>query len=292
MKSMTGHGQASWAGDAVAIDVQMRSVNNRFLKVAAHLPDVLEGMGPVIEEALRKHIERGTVHVDVQVRHAVSRDLPVVNEELLQIYYDQLRAAAKRLGMKDAVSLETLLALPGVLDSPDPGAHAEELNKRVLSLVEAAAKELCDMRRREGERTARELGRLLTGLEKDLKKVRKLAPRVPQAHQERMLTRINSLLAPGLPPLEPESLARELATFADRCDISEEMQRLESHLTELRKLIAAEGEAGKKLDFLSQELLRETNTIGSKANDAEIASLVISMKCVIEKIKEQIQNIE
>lgn len=292
MNSMTGHGQASWSSKSVAIDVQIRSVNNRFLKVVTHLPEKLETLAPDLEEALRKHLDRGTVHLDVHLRQAVGKDTPLINEQVLGLYYQQLRDAMRKLGMKAEPSWEALLALPGVLDSSEAGTHAEALAERVFAVVDEAAKQLCAMRRREGERTGKEITRLLGNIEKSVKQVRKLAPQVPAAHQERMLARLNGLLAPGQTPLGTAELARELAMYADRCDISEEMQRLESHLAEFRTLMRATGEAGRKLDFLSQELLRETNTIGSKANDAEIANLVIAMKCEIEKIKEQVQNIE
>lgn len=292
MNSMTGHGQASWSSKGLAIDVQIRSVNNRFLKVVTHLPEELETLAPDLEDGLRKHIDRGTVHIDVHVRQAVGKDTPLINEEVLGLYYRQLRESMRKLGMKTEPTWEALLALPGVLDAPDGPSGAEALAPRVLALVDEAAKQLCAMRRREGERTGREIGRLLVNIEKSVKQVRKLAPRVPVAHQERMLARLNGLLPAGQAPLGTAELARELALYADRCDISEEMQRLESHLVEFRALMRSAGEAGRKLDFLSQELLRETNTIGSKANDAEIANLVIAMKSEIEKIKEQVQNIE
>jgi uncharacterized protein (TIGR00255 family) len=115
---------------------------------------------------------------------------------------------------------------------------------------------------------------------------------VPENHRKRLLERLNAALAPEAVPVTPADLARELAVYCDRCDISEELQRLESHLREFQDLLQAKGEAGKKLDFLTQELLREANTIGSKANDAEIAKLVIEMKSEIEKLKEQVQNVE
>ncbi len=293
MNSMTGYGQASWSGPSVAVDVAIRSVNNRFLKVVTHLPEDLDTLGPEIEEMLRRHLDRGTVHVDVHVRETTGRSAVVLNEARLGEYMKQLRGALKRVGVKEEPSLQTLLSLPGVLDTPGEDADTKELGPRVLKLIDQAARQLCAMRKREGDRTRKEMERLLANLDRCVQEVRKLAPQVPVEHQKRMLTRINELLAAGGgPAVTVNDLSRELAVWADRCDISEEMQRLESHLEEFRALLRKTGEAGKKLDFLTQELLREANTIGSKANDARISNHVIDMKCDIEKLKEQVQNVE
>lgn len=292
MNSMTGYGQASWSSKTLAVDVVVRSVNNRFLKVVTHMPEELDPIVPEIEAALRAHIDRGTVHVEVHVSGSAAQAVPEINVARLAAWQKQLRAAARKLGLKEDPTLGSLLTLPGVLETPDTGAAIGTLGPRVLKLVEAAARQLDEMRRKEGERTAVEMERLLAGLEASVRSVRGLAARVPEAHARRMLERINAVLAPGAVPVTPADLARELAVYADRCDISEELQRLESHLHEFRRLLRAEGEAGKKLDFLSQELLREANTVGSKANDAEIARLVIAMKSDIEKLKEQVQNVE
>ncbi len=292
MNSMTGYGQASWSGKSLAIDVVVRSVNNRFLKVVTHMPEDLEPIAAQVEETLRKHVDRGTVHVEVHVHGSAARALPEINEERLAAWCKKLRAVLKKAGIKEEPGLQALLSLPGVLDAPENGADAAELGPRVLKLVDAAAKKLAEMRRGEGARTGKEMTRLADALEAAVTQVRLLAPRVPAAHRDRMLERINALLAPGSLPVAPADLARELAIWADRCDISEELQRLGSHLHQLRALLKSSGEAGKKLDFLTQELLRETNTIGSKANDAEIAQIVIDMKSEIEKLKEQVQNVE
>lgn len=293
MRSMTGYGQAHWEDARVTVDAEVRTVNHRFFKLVSRLPDGLTLFESQIEELVRAHLSRGVVEVDVKLKERERHPEVSINKTLLKNYARTLRELSAGLKLKNGVDLTLLLGLPGVLAvEEDSSGRARALWPKIRGVVEEAVEEAARMRAREGKRLVATLEGLLKLIGDLLETVKKRAPLVPVEYKERLAARIETLLGGKSAGVEPPDLARELAVFADRCDISEEIQRLSSHLVEFRRAFKAEGDVGKQLDFLTQEMVREANTMGSKANDAEITRCVIAVKAEVERIKEQVQNVE
>jgi uncharacterized protein (TIGR00255 family) len=291
---MTGFGRAEASAAGYRIAVEISSVNSRKgLDLSVSLPRELEAGELAVRELLGKSVERGRVGVrakmDRREKGAKTAHLPV-RKEVAAAYHKELRKLAREVGCSDEVSLEFLLGLPGVLEtSADPDLEAQ-LQK---ALLEAAGKALADFirhRAREGDFLAKDLRKRLDGMAKTVRQIDKLRPKIVAAHREALHKRIQEA---GIEiPVDDERLAREVAFFADRSEIAEEIKRLEAHFAETGRVLQSEDAAGRTLDFLVQEMGREINTIGSKANALEIAQMVIALKSELEKIREQVQNLE
>lgn len=292
MRSMTGHGQARSHDAKDAVEVEVRSVNHRFLKVHSRLPDAFSYREAEIEELVRETLKRGAVDVDIRVTSAPDEAAEPFDVELLGVYHKKLKAVGKKLGVTTKVPLEALLSLPGVIKRESGKSGAERVWPKVAKAVKEALKDLEAARKREGDRLKKPLHAILAEMARLLGEVRELAPAVVEQYRDRLKERIARLLAGNDPPIPAPDLGREVALFADRCDISEEIARQESHLKEFENLMASGDDPGRRLDFISQEMLREANTMGSKANDARLTQRIVSMKAEIEKLKEQILNIE
>ena len=292
MRSMTGHGQARSHDAHDAVEVEVRSVNHRYLKVHAHLPEAYAYRESEIEELVRENVKRGAVDVDVRVTSAPDENAEPFDVELLKVYNKKLKAVGKKIGIGSKVSLESLLTLPGVIRRDSGKNGSERVWPKVAKAVKEALKDLEAARKREGERLKKPLTAIMKEMARLLEEVRGLAPGVVEQYRDRLKERVARLLSGNDPPIPAPDLGREVALFADRCDISEEIARQESHLKEFDDLMSKGDEPGRRLDFISQEMLREANTMGSKANDAKLTLRIVSMKAEIEKLKEQIQNIE
>lgn len=296
--SMTGYGASQHTEEGLNISVEIRTVNNRYLKLHSRLPDGYAMLEPRMEEVIRKHIRRGAVQLNVDVRRTVRTDDYQINMDLLRYYAQQL--STLRLPTNDEhdgqlqIDLATLLALPGVI--ADDKRHSEDAESDwpiLKSTLEQAMRELTKMRSIEGEAMAKDLSHQLGEIRRNADEVEKLAPQVVEAYQTRLTDRLNSLLQQHDVQLQPADVVREVGVFAERADISEEIVRLRSHLDQFAQIMSAkDGGGGRKLEFFVQELLRETNTIGSKANNAEIAKYVVEAKTSIERIREMVQNVE
>lgn len=290
---MTGYGQARARDAQDAIEVEVRSVNHRYLKVHTHLPERLAAREAAVEECVRELVKRGTVDVDVRVVTRVEAREEPFDRELMKQYHRGLSQLQKDLGIQAPISMDALLSLPGVVRSPDGERNgAERIWPKVEKAIRKALEDLEASRKREGERLRKPLKEILKEIAKQLKEVRAFAPTVVEHYRDRLKERIARLLDGSEAPVPPADLGRELALFADRCDISEEIARQESHLKEFDSVMTAGGDVGRRLDFTSQEMLREANTMGAKANDARLTQRIVAMKAEIEKLKEQIQNIE
>lgn len=289
---MTGHGQARSRDAQDAVEVEVRSVNHRYLKVHAHLPEVYAFREADIEEMVRETLKRGAVDLDVRVTSALAETDEPFDVSLVKAYHKKLKAVGKELGLSNGVSMEALLALPGVVRRDSARGGAERVWPKISKAVKAALQDLESSRKREGERLKKPLKAILKEMARLLKEVRDLAPLVVEQYRDRLKERVAKLIAGNEPPISAPDLGREIALFADRCDISEEIARQEIHIKEFEDLMARDDDAGRRLDFISQEMLREANTMGSKANDARLTTRIVSMKAEIEKLKEQIQNIE
>lgn len=291
--SMTGHGEARRSSDAGDIVVEIRTVNNRYLKVTYRLSEGCGALEPQLESLLRQHLRRGSVQVTVQVAREASPDDYRVNETVLNGYLRQLQAVQQRTGLQEPIRLETLLPLPGVVT--ELGSQRGEADAdwaAIEQTVLAALDNLARMRAQEGAAMAADLHANCQAIARDLDKIQQRAPRVIENYRDRLLERLNKLLQQYDVSLDAGDVVREVAILVDRSDISEELARLGSHLEQFGTITSEPESNGRKLEFLIQEMFREANTIGSKANDAEISRQVIDIKAAIERMREMIQNVE
>jgi uncharacterized protein (TIGR00255 family) len=289
---MTGHGDASGQNDRLSVTAEVRSVNNRHLKITVRCPDPFLALEANIDRLVRGMISRGTVTIHLRIRQLGDLSSFHLNPAVVRQYWRQARELAESLGTDPPRDFSALLLLPGIVDEGE-ARSVEESDWPLLEQVLAAAmKNLQEFRREEGDAMARELLSLCRTIEEDSRQVAARAPGVVTDYRDRLKSRISELLQETSVKVNDNDLIREVSLFADRCDVSEELTRLRSHLQQYRSLLVAEGSSGRKLEFLGQELFREINTIGSKANDVEIAHRVVEMKAAVEKMREIIQNVE
>ena len=290
--SMTGYGHAKSESEDLSLSVEVRSVNNRYLKVIVRGPEFLSPMESDLERLVREDVSRGTVTVTVYCRRLGPAARPPINEDLLAGYVAELKRLAGKLGVGPAISMAELAALPGVLIEEDTTADIEPLRKRVLAATAAALADFQAMRRQEGLTLEADLRKHVGLIRGNLAAVEKLVPSVVEEYRDRLMARIAVLMNESSLDLARESLLAEVSIFAERSDVSEELSRLESHLGQFDELLEAKEPAGRKLEFLAQELLREANTAGSKSGHPEISRRMVEVKAAIDRIKEQVQNAE
>jgi uncharacterized protein (TIGR00255 family) len=292
IRSMTGFGAGRAQAGGESLAVELRSVNGKFCDVRAHLPRDLSALEPVIARIVKSRVARGVV--DVSVRRETPGNLrgaaPRVDAHLAAAYAKALREMRAELGLAGEITVHDLIGLEGVVGlsevAGDPGPAAAALERALSDALDA----LDEMRRREGEALARDLSARIVAVEKGAATIRGSAPQSVEAYRERLAARVAEL-SRGV-PADPARLAQEVAFFAERVDVSEELTRLSSHLGQLRALIASDAPAGRRLEFLVQEVNREVNTIGSKSQNAGIAALVVELKAELERVREQIANVE
>jgi len=283
-RSMTGRGSGAAASAGAEVRIELTSVNGRGLSVKARLPDALAPFQAALEARIRERLERGTLTVAAEFRRASSRAR--LNRVRLAEYAKELGTAGKGF---PPPSWEALLSLPGVLESPRDAAPLEKLLEKAL---EAALKNLEKDRAREGKALERICGALLDQAEEAAAKAE--ARRLPaqEAYRGRLSERLKTVLArEGLKLEEPE-FRRELLLYAERADVEEELSRLKVHVAEARRCFTASGSIGRRLDFLTQEMLREANTLGSKSADATLSLAAVDLKTALDRLKEQVQNLE
>ena len=291
ISSMTGFGRARVASDGREITIELKSVNHRYLDLAFRMPRHIGFIEDVLRQLLTEQLSRG--HVDIFVNYRNTRTdarTVVIDEALMGAYLSAARKAAAQYELRDDITLSAAMRFPDVTDV----IEAEEDRDAVAALArEVALRAVTAMKRMragEGERLCNDLLNRVTTVESIAGKIDVRAPFVVEEYRTKLSERIESML--GGVEVDRTRLATEVALFADKASINEELVRLASHITEMRKVLGADEAAGRRLDFIVQEMNREFNTIGSKANDAEITSLVIAGKGEIEKIREQVQNIE
>jgi uncharacterized protein (TIGR00255 family) len=290
---MTGFGEAHSQQDGLAVTVEVRTINSRHFKLSYRASDGFGMLEPDVEAVTRETIRRGTVQVNLRVERGAALDDYHINTSVLENYRQQLEAYTGRSEWNDPEDLRMLLALPGTIDEQRGATHdAREEWPLIEPVLRRALAANAKMRTEEGVALAADLahhGRQILEL---LDAVAKRAPEVSQAYQGRLTQRVEQALSELNVTVEPADLLREVALFADRSDISEEIVRLRSHLQQYEAALMLPESSGRKLEFIAQEMGRETNTIGSKANDAEISHLVVEIKTALERIREQIQNVE
>lgn len=291
IRSMTGIGVAAATKNGIAARVEVRSVNHRYLQVKARLSSDLAHLEPGIEAAVRDSVDRGSVSVSASVEREALLRTARVNTEVAKRYRKALGALSKELGLAGDVRLENLIGLPGVIGSGDDDRERKREDELVLGCAREAVERLVRMRAREGMSLLADLRKNAKGIAGLVAAIGKRMPIVVREHHEALKKRVEDLLD-GRQAVRPEDLARELALIADRMDVGEELTRLGSHLEQWESLLAKGGPVGRQLDFLVQEMLREANTIGSKCNDATVAHAVVELKTLIERLREQVQNVE
>ncbi len=298
-KSMTGYAQARVEHNGWALRISLRSVNHRFLDLHLRLPEGFDGFEPLIRQAVRERLRRG--HVDVTLRFDPAGPAAVqVNRALAEAYWKAADELRRQFGMKTEPDPVAVLRLPGVIAAGTAaGAFDEEeldrLGAQVTTCLEEALERLEEMRRAEGRHLAEEMRARLKRIGERAVKVESLAEAIRPSYARRLDARLKDLLSET--PLDPARLAQEAAILAERGDVSEELARLRSHVEQFARLLDGAGELGKKLDFLLQEMHREANTMLSKTPGVEseglaITSLGLEIKGEIEKLREQVQNVE
>lgn len=293
MRSMTGFGRCRRTDDERAVEVEVRSVNHRFLKLQMRLPRELQTLEPLIEAEVKKCVARGSVSLAMRLSEGKARTGVVLDQDLARQLYRDAAGLATELGL-ETPGFDGILRLPGVVRPAEADEGPDEaLQVAVTATLGEALAGLVAMREDEGGRLLEELRRLKARIATEVDEVARRAPQVVSEYSEKLTRRLNQLLAQHADRITvlENDLLREVALFADRADISEELQRLASHLDQF-DLVVTSDEVGRKLDFLLQEMLRETNTIASKAADSEIAHRVIEIKTDLERLREQAQNIE
>lgn len=290
MQSMTGYGRRQCCRDGREMTVEVKTVNHRFLDISCRLPRALSFAEDAVRRQLSRALRRG--HVDVNVTYqnlrADAREVRV-DEALALQYRDAFLRLHAAVGGKNDCGLSLIASQPDVLSVTVREEDQEEVSSLLSDALEGALGDVSAMREREGAALREDLRAHLDQVARLREEIARLAPGVPLAYQERLRARLQEL---GIKELDEQRLAQETALMADRCAVDEELSRLLSHMDQMRGALDAQGEVGRRLDFLIQELNREVNTIGSKAADAEITRLVVAAKSEIEKLREQVQNVE
>jgi len=290
LKSMTGYGKAEADSSAGRITVEIKSVNHRYCEMFVKLPRVLSLMESDVKKKVVERLKRGKIEVYIQLEPGEHALVPAVNIGLARGYCEAFRFLKEELELADEVSLALILSQKDVLAAPDSRTDSDEFRRALFETVGAAAERLENMRQEEGKALRDDLLGRRARLAELLDSVATRVPVVVSDYVVKLRERIAQLLEGAVP--EESRLAQEVAIMADRGDVTEELVRFRSHLAQLDSFLVEAEPVGRKLDFLLQEMNREVNTIGSKANDARIAMLVVELKAELEKIREQVQNIE
>ncbi|MBI2930126.1 MAG: YicC family protein, partial [Planctomycetes bacterium] len=270
-----------------------RSVNHRFLSVKVSMPELLARSEGEVEQLVREHLARGSVTVSVTMKSEADEAPALPSPARIKQVYRTLDSLRKSLGLETPVTLDSVLAIPNLIA---PANHQGELARQACpvarKLALQAIEQLIEMRTCEGETVCRDILKRLDAIDRLVKRIRERAPSVLEAYQRKLDERIGVMLAAKGLEVAKQDLVKEVALYAERVDISEEIQRLSAHVESFRRITKESGPIGRKLDFLTQEMLRETNTLASKGSHCEISSCAVEIKTELEKIKEQAENVE
>ncbi len=288
---MTGYGGAKGVVEGLSITAELRSVNNRYLDISVRLPRGFLFAEDAVKSAVQRHVSRGKVDVFVTVDASMAADTVVrVNEPLLRAYVDALRDLSARYDLPDDMTVMSVTRFADILSVEKAEADQDALSAGLAALVESALAEYDQMRLREGEKLREDVEQRLRTIERLVSAVEAAAPQTVADYQARLRQKMEAVLAAT--DIDDARIVAEAAIFADRVAVDEETVRLRSHIAQMRQMLDGGSPFGRKADFLIQEFNREANTIGSKCQNADIARVVVDLKSEIEKIREQIQNIE
>lgn len=296
IRSMTGFGRGEFSDEISKVTVEIRSVNHRYLDIYVKMPRRYSFAEETIKSAIKERIHRGKVEVSVSVDNIGKSDSDVrLDKELAARYYSVLSELRDSFdfGEDSRVSLSLLSKMPDVIVTTPAAEDEEAMARRLLGATEKALDDFCSMREAEGEKLAADLSARADTIQEIRDQIEKRAPEIEKEYAAKFKARVEEILG-GVYEVPEERIALEAAIFADKANITEELVRLGSHISQLRGFLQSDGTAaiGKKIDFLIQEMNREANTIGSKSNDREITSHMLELKAEIEKVREQVQNIE
>jgi uncharacterized protein (TIGR00255 family) len=288
---MTGYGRGEVDHNGAKFSVELNSVNRKQSDIVINLPRDLGELEPRIRQTINEKISRGRTNVVVALHNGENNTRTLaLDTALARSYHEAMRALQKELSAPGEITIGTILQAPGVMRLPEENIDANKVWPAVERALNAALAELIKMRESEGKHLAKDLIHRLKTVRAELKQIRALYPDVVKKYREAMLERINKT---GLNiPIDDERLVKEISFFADRSDISEELTRLESHLAQFAHHLRKNEPVGRTLEFITQEIFRELNTLGAKSNDAAISQHVVTCKAELEKIREQIQNLE
>lgn len=296
IRSMTGFGDASRESSSIHYALELRSLNNKYFKALVRLPEELVAFEAELESALRKRVQRGSITLTVKIKDSATGRASRINDAVLLSYINHLEAIRHKVRDHSIhIDLTQLLALPGVIDTgQDPATLMNESRPILHELLERAVERLNEMRGKEGLSIMGELVRQLDVIRSQLEIIRERSPAVVEEYQRKLNERIRELAANAELKVAETDLLKEVAVFADRVDVNEEVQRIFAHVEQFNATLECDGHepAGRTLDFIAQELLREANTVAAKSNDKSISQAVVTMKSAIDRIKEQVQNVE
>ena len=289
--SMTGFGNASFDSEGVHVSSEIKSVNNRYLKLSVRMPDSVARFEADIEKLVRSRVARGSVQLSLRVRFHGGQSERRIDTDLLKSYQQQLAEIDATENSRP--NLGHLLQLPGVVTETElPEELVNLLWPAVEKCLTDALDHFDDFRQREGESMRQDLERQCEVIETEVNQIVVLAPQVVMEYRDKILDRVRRLISDSSVSVGENDVIREVALFADRCDINEEVTRLRSHTEQFRRLLNGNSSQGRKLEFIGQEMFREINTTGSKANNVTIALSVVEMKAAIERMREVLQNVE
>lgn len=291
LKSMTGYGKGQASSDAVSLTVEIRSVNHRYSDVSIKAPRALLPLESEVKKRVTARLGRGKIDVFINQEYAAgSAALPTINRSLAAAYVELFEQMRTDFSVDSGIPLALLANQKDVIVLKENELAMEEVGSLLAAAIEGALDALEGMRQKEGEALRTDIEGRLSDVTRLLSRIEERAPQVPLEWQGRLTERLGRLQRDF--EYDPQRVAQEIALFADRSDISEEIVRFHSHLQQFRSLLAAGEPVGRQMDFLVQELNREVNTMGSKSNDAEMTRLVVAIKAELEKIREQVQNVE
>jgi uncharacterized protein (TIGR00255 family) len=291
---MTGYGEARYQSEALSLAIELRALNNRYLKVSVRASEPYNLLEPEFEKVVRRTVRRGTIHVNLRCQRQFAPQDYRINTVALKSYLDQLRDIWPELGpLKGDALLSQALTLPGVVAEPGNLAFDAGEEWPILERVlEEALGRLQTMRQEEGRAMAQEFLQHRAAVAEQLNFIRGRAPQVAEAYRDRLFDRVRGILDEHDVHIDRTDLIKEVAVFAERSDISEEVVRLASHLDQFLEIMNEPESPGRKLEFLAQEMFREANTIGSKSGDVDISRRVVEIKGTLEKVRELVQNVE
>ena len=291
IKSMTGYGIAKGTSGKLDITVELKSVNNRFLDCSIRLPRVYNVLEDSLKTYIQRYVSRGKVDVFVTIDTSKADDISItVNSSVADAYISALKSLASQYHIENDITAVTLSRMSDVLSVSKEEADIDSLREDILKILEDALSDFESMRKREGEKLAIDINTHADKIEQLVSAVEKRSPVVVAEYRQRLLIRMQEVLEST--KYDEARILTEAAIFADRIAVNEETVRLRSHISQLREMLESNEPVGRKIDFLVQEFNREANTIGSKCNDLETSKLVVDLKAEIEKIREQIQNVE
>ena len=293
LTSMTGYGEATCEGKNFVISVELKSVNNRFLKISTKIPEEVSYLQNDLEEDVRKRVSRGSVLLTVRFLPTRIADLYEIDEEVLSKYLNKLNALKKVLGTTEEILLKDLVLLPGVVRMEEELILGKgEVLPAALKATREAVEKLTRMRCVEGSHLEVEFRKRSALVSKHLDEIKKHAPKALEEYQARLEERINQLLSQKGVSIAHEDLLKEAAILAERSDIAEEIQRLESHLLQFVATLDENDAVGRKLEFIVQEMFRESNTMSAKSTNTAMNQRIVEIKAEVDRMKEQVVNVE